>query len=214
MTEINQTLREIQEAIVRGKKNAIEPLIRQALSESFQPEVLMDEIMIPAMDIVGEQFAKGEIYLPEMMIAARAMNSGLETLRPILLAKGTPNKGKVAIGTVKGDFHDVGKNIVALILKGAGYEVVDLGTDVAPEQFTEAVKKQATCIVLMSALITSTMSMMAETIKALQREGLREKVKVGVGGAPLTESFANRIGADFYGKDARDAVIKCNEFMG
>ena len=167
--------------------------------------------MIPAMDAVGDQFAKGEIYLPEMMISARAMNTGLDLLRPMLLSAGAKSKGKAVIGTVKGDFHDVGKNIVSIILQGAGYEVFDLGIDVAPEKFTDAVVRHQPRFVLMSALLTLTMPMMEETIKALQKAGLREKVKVGVGGAPLTENFARRIGADFYGKDARVAVIKCNE---
>jgi len=213
MPEIRTVREELQKAIITGKREAMEPLIRKALSEGSSPEEITNHVMIPAMDVVGDRFSKGEIYLPEMMIAARAMNTGLDILRPMLLSAGVSSKGKAVIGTVKGDIHDVGKNIVGMILQGAGYEVVDLGIDVAPEKFIEAVKKNQPRFVLMSALLTLTMPMMGETIQALQKAGLREKVKVGVGGAPLTESFAARIGADFYGRDARAAVIKCNELI-
>jgi 5-methyltetrahydrofolate--homocysteine methyltransferase len=205
---------DLQEAIINGIREAVGTLIRKALAEGESPDVLMNNVMIPAMDVVGDRFAKGEIYLPEMMIAARAMNLGLDLLRPLLLAERASSKGKAIIGTVKGDFHDVGKNIVAMVLQSAGYEVFDLGIDVRPEQFVEAASKHQSDFVLLSALLTLTMSMMEETIKVLQRAGWRDRVKVGVGGAPLTESFAARIGADFYGKDARDAVIKCNQLIG
>jgi 5-methyltetrahydrofolate--homocysteine methyltransferase len=213
MPEITTVKEELQEAIIKGKRDAVEPLIRQALSEGLNPEEIMNHILILAMDVVGEQFSRNEIFLPEMMIAARAMNIGLGILRPMLIAKGVSSRGKVVIGTVKGDIHDVGKNIVSMILQGAGYEVMDLGIDVPPEKFIDAINQYQPKFVLMSALITLTMSMMEETIKALKKAGVRDKVKVGVGGAPLTQSFADRIGADFYGKDARAAVIKCNELV-
>jgi 5-methyltetrahydrofolate--homocysteine methyltransferase len=203
----------LKEAIIKGKRDAVESLIRKALSEGSSPEEIMDKMMIPAMDIVGDRFSRNEIFLPEMMIAARAMNTGLEILRPMLIAKGVSSKGKVVIGSVKGDIHDVGKNIVSMVLQGAGYEVIDLGIDTPPEKFVDAVKQHQPRFVLMSALLTLTMSTMEETIKALKQAGIREKVKVGVGGAPLTQNFADRIGADFYGKDARAAVIKCNELV-
>ena len=204
---------ELKEAIIKGKRDAVEPLIRKALSEGLRPEEVMDKMMIPAMDVVGDRFSRNEIFLPEMMIAARAMNTGLDILRPMLVAQGLSSKGKVVIGSVKGDIHDVGKSIVSMVLQGAGYEVIDLGIDTPPEKFADAVRQHQPRFVLMSALLTLTMSMMEETIKALKQTGLREKVKVGVGGAPLTQSFADRIGADFYGKDARVAVIKCNELV-
>jgi 5-methyltetrahydrofolate--homocysteine methyltransferase len=213
MSESPKIHRELQEAIIKGKRDAVEPLIRQALSEGLNPEEIMNHILIPAMDVVGEQFSRNEIFLPEMMIAARAMNIVLDILRPMLIAKGVSSRGKVIIGTVKGDIHDVGKNIVSMILQGAGYEVMDLGIDVPPEKFIDAINQYQPKFVLMSALITLTMSMMEDTIKALKKAGVRDKVKVGVGGAPLTQSFADRIGADFYGKDARAAVIKCNELI-
>jgi 5-methyltetrahydrofolate--homocysteine methyltransferase len=213
MAEMTKIKKELQEAIIKGKRDAVEPLIRQALSEGLNPEEIMNHILIPAMDVVGEQFSRNEIFLPEMMIAARAMNIGLDILRPMLIAKGVSSRGKVIIGTVKGDIHDVGKNIVSMVLQGAGYEVMDLGIDVPTEKFVEAINQYQPKFVLMSALITLTMSMMEDTIKALKKAGVRDKVKVGVGGAPLTQSFADRIGADFYGKDARAAVIKCNEYL-
>jgi len=213
MDDIARIEKELKEAIIKGKRDAIEPLVRKLLSDGLHPETIMNDIMIPAMDIVGEQFSRNEIFLPEMMIAARAMNIGLDILRPMLIAKGVSSRGKVIIGTVKGDIHDVGKNIVSMILQGAGYEVMDLGIDVPPEKFIGAINQYQPKFVLMSALITLTMSMMEDTIKALKKAGVRDKVKVGVGGAPLTQSFADRIGADFYGKDARAAVIKCNELV-
>ena len=213
MPETISVKEQLEEAIIKGKRDAVEPLIRKALSEGLGPEEIMDKMMIPAMDVVGDQFSRNEIFLPEMMIAARAMNTGLEILRPMLIAKGVSSKGKVVIGSVKGDIHDVGKNIVSMVLQGAGYEVIDLGIDTPPEKFVDAVKQHQPRFVLMSALLTLTMSTMEETIKALKQAGLREKVKVGVGGAPLTQNFADRIGADFYGKDARAAVIKCNELV-
>ncbi len=213
MSDRARMQKELQEAIIKGKRGVVEPLIRNLLSDGLSPEEIMNHIMIPAMDVVGEQFSRNEIFLPEMMIAARAMNIGLDILRPMLVAKGASSRGKVVIGTVKGDIHDVGKNIVSMVLQGAGYEVVDLGIDVSPEKFIEAIRQYQPKFVLLSALITLTMSMMEETIKVFQKSGVREKVKVGVGGAPLTQSFADRIGADFYGKDARAAVIKCNELV-
>ena len=213
MSEITEVKEELQQSIIKGKRDAVEPLVRKLLSDGLDPEDIMNNIMIPAMDIVGDQFSRNEIYLPEMMIATRAMNICLDILRPMLIAEGASGKGKVVIGTVKGDIHDVGKNIVSMVLQGAGYEVMDLGIDVPPEKFIDAINQYQPKFVLMSALITLSMSMMEETIKALKQAGLREAVKVGVGGAPLTESFAKRIGADFYGKDARVAVIKCNELI-
>jgi 5-methyltetrahydrofolate--homocysteine methyltransferase len=213
MPEITAVKEELKEAIIKGKRDAVEPLIQKGLSQGLSPEEIMDEMMIPAMDVVGDRFSRNEIFLPEMMIAARAMNTGLDILRPMLIAKGVSSRGRVVIGTVKGDIHDVGKNIVSMVLQGAGYEVVDLGIDVPPEKFVDVVKQHQPKFLLLSALLTLTMSMMEETVKALKQAGLRETVKVGVGGAPLTDSYAKRIGADFYGKDARAAVIKCNELI-
>jgi len=212
MAETGKLGEELKEAIIKGKRDVVESLIRKGLSQGLSPEQIMGD-MIPAMDVVGDRFSRNEIFLPEMMIAARAMNTGLDILRPMLVAKGVSGKGKVVVGSVKGDIHDVGKNIVSMVLRGAGYEVIDLGIDTPPEKFVDAVRQHQPRFVLMSALLTLTMTMMEETIRALKQAGLREKVKLGVGGAPLTQNFADRIGADFYGKDARAAVIKCNELI-
>jgi 5-methyltetrahydrofolate--homocysteine methyltransferase len=213
MSEMENDRKDLQEAVIKGKRAMVEPLVRKLLSGGLDPETIMNEIMVPAMDIVGDQYSRNEIFLPEMMIAARAMNIGLDVIRPMLTAKGAAGKGKVVIGSVKGDIHDVGKNIVSMVLEGAGYEVIDLGIDVPPEKFIGAIQQHHPKFVLMSALITLTMSMMDETIKALKQAGVRDKIKVGVGGAPLTQKFADQIGADFYGKDARAAVIKCNSLI-
>ena len=213
MVEMTKVAEELKESIIKGKRAMVEPLVRKLLSDGLDPETIMNEIMVPAMDIVGDQYSRNEIFLPEMMIAARAMNIGLDVIRPMLTAKGAAGKGKVVIGSVKGDIHDVGKNIVSMVLEGAGYEVIDLGIDVPPEKFVAAIQQHHPKFVLMSALITLTMSMMDETMKALKQAGVRDKIKVGVGGAPLTQKFADQIGADFYGKDARAAVIKCNSLI-
>jgi 5-methyltetrahydrofolate--homocysteine methyltransferase len=213
MPEKGRIRKELQEAVIKGRRDMVESSIRELLSEGTSPEEIMDRMMIPAMDIVGERFSRGDIFLPEMMIAARAMNTGLAILKPMLAAKGAPAKGKVVIGAVKGDIHDVGKNIVSMVLEGAGYEVIDLGIDVPPEKFIAAINEHRPGFVLMSALITLTMTAMEDSIKAFKAAGVRDKVKIGVGGAPLTQDFADRIGADFYGKDARAAVIKCNELI-
>ena len=141
MPEITAVKEELKEAIIKGKRDVVEPLIRKGLSQGLSPEEIMDEMMIPAMDVVGDRFSRNEIFLPEMMIAARAMNTGLDILRPMLIAKGVSSRGRVVIGTVKGDIHDVGKNIVSMVLQGAGYEVVDLGIDVPPEKFVDVVKQ-------------------------------------------------------------------------
>jgi 5-methyltetrahydrofolate--homocysteine methyltransferase len=212
MAEKTKVAEELKENIIKGKRDAVERLVRKLLSDGLNPETIMNDVMIPAMDVVGDQYSRNEIFLPEMMIAARAMNIGLDILRPMLTAKGASGKGRVVIGSVKGDIHDVGKNIVSMVLQGAGYEVIDLGIDVAPEKFVGAIQQHHPKFVLMSALITLTMSMMEETIKALKQAGVRDRVTIGVGGAPLTQKFADQIGADFYGKDARAAVIKCNEY--
>ncbi len=213
MANENTVHQNLQEAIINGKKDLVVGLIETALKEGMTPEELMNNVMIPSMDVVGDKYSKAEIYLPEMMIAARAMGVGLDFLQPKLLAEGVKKRAMAVIGTIKGDMHDIGKNIVTMILQGSGYELIDLGVDVQPEKFVEAVRQHQPNFVLMSALLTTTMETMGKTIKALQESGLRDHVKVGVGGAPLTQRYANEIGADFYADDARAAVLKCNELI-
>jgi len=176
--------------------------VNQLLSEGKAPEVMMGEGLIPAMDIVGDLFQKGEYFVPEMLVAARAMQHGLEVLKPKLIDSGVEPIGKVVAGTVKGDLHDIGKNLVVMALEGAGFDIIDLGTDVSPEQFVEAIKEHNPQVIALSALLTTTMIAMKDTIEAIKEAGLKDKVKVMIGGAPIRQEFADEIGADFYGPDS------------
>jgi 5-methyltetrahydrofolate--homocysteine methyltransferase len=166
------------------------------------------------MDEVGRDFKAGDLFIPEVLIAARAMHAGLEVLRPILAESGVPTVGKLVIGTVSGDLHDIGKNLVAMMMEGAGFEIIDLGTDVKPEDFVAAVRNEGAALLGMSALLTTTMPSMQTTIEALVEAGLRDKVKVMVGGAPVTASFAEKIGADAYAPDAASAVDTARSLVG
>ncbi|MBU7027704.1 MAG: corrinoid protein, partial [Theionarchaea archaeon] len=170
--------------------------------------------LIKGMDVVGEQFRKMEISVPEVLISARAMHTSLEILKPLLSEQKVEPRGIFMIGTVKGDIHDIGKNLVGMLMEGAGFEVIDLGVDVPPEKFVEAVRNENPDIVGMSALLTITMQEMEEIIEAIEEAGLRTQVKIMVGGAPLTQEFADKIGADAYGEDARDAVEKAKTLLG
>ena len=172
----------------------------------MDPLKLVQENMVPAMDEVGRRFECNEYFVPELLLAARAMKTALELVRPLLVAGGVQPAGRVAVGTVKGDLHDIGKNLVAAMLEGGGYEVVDLGVNVSPEQFVAAVKEKNVQIVAMSALLTTTMPAMKATVDALKQAGIRNQVKVLVGGAPVTQTYANEIGADGYGETAAGAA--------
>ncbi|HHV61496.1 MAG TPA: cobalamin-binding protein [Firmicutes bacterium] len=199
-------LQELQDAVISGNASKTKELTEQALKENVDPVVIVKEWLIPGMGIVGDKFKRNEIYVPEMLIAARAMYAALDVLRPILAQTDMEPVGKVVIGTVKGDLHDIGKNLVKMMLEGAGFEVIDLGIDVAPQKFVDAVKENKPNHVAMSALLTTTMPAMKETIEALKAAGLRDKVKVMIGGAPVTDKYANEIGADGYAPDASSAV--------
>ncbi len=203
----------LKEAVIEGNAGRAKELTQQALEEGNGPQEILDEGLIPAMDVVGEKFSRQEFYIPEMLIAARAMQAGLGLLKPLLAQGQSKTRGKAVIGTVKGDLHDIGKNLVGMMLQGGGFEVVDLGADVKPAKFVEAVEREKPDFVMMSALLTTTMLSMRETIEALKAAGLREGVKVGVGGAPVTQRFAEEIGADFYAPDATGAVNKSKEFV-
>ena len=172
---------------------------------------MLDSALIPAMDVVGERFSKQEFYIPEMLIAARAMQAGVGIIKPLLAGGQGRSRGKVVIGTVKGDLHDIGKNLVGMMLQGGGFEVIDLGSDVKPARFVEAVRDERPDAVMMSALLTTTMTAMRDTIALLVEAGLRDQVKVGVGGAPVTQRYAEEIGADFYAPDATGAVTRAKE---
>ena len=203
----------LKEAVITGKAARVKELTQQAISEGKPAQEILDQALIPAMDVVGEKFSCAEFYIPEMLIAARAMQAGVALLAPRLAEAGAKARGKVVIGTVKGDLHDIGKNMVGMMLKGSGFEVVDLGADVKPERFVDAVQAEKPDFVMMSALLTTTMLVMRETIQLLKSAGLRETVRVGVGGAPVTQRFAEEIGADFYAPTATGGVAKAREFL-
>ena len=203
----------ISEVLQRGDAEKVEELVREALEENLTPKKILEDGLIKGMDIIGAKFKKNEVYVPEVLIAARAMHAGMDILRPKLAETGVKNIGKVAIGTVKGDLHDIGKNLVKMMLEGAGFEVIDLGVDVTTDKFVEAVKEHKPNIIGMSALLTTTMVNMVEVIKALDVAGLRDKVKIMVGGAPITQNYADQIGADGYSPDAASAVDKAKTFL-
>jgi 5-methyltetrahydrofolate--homocysteine methyltransferase len=203
----------ITDTCIRGKRAELAEAVRVALAEGMDPKDIMTRGLIAAMAAVGEKYSSGEFFLPDMMIAARAMSGALEVLKPHLAASGYERRGRVVLGTVRGDFHDIGKNIVKAMLEGGGYEVVDLGVDTPAESFVEAVRGEAVQAVLLSSLITVSMANMRLTVQALEQAGLRRSVIVGVGGAPVTQRFADQIGADFYSPDAFGAVEKCNALL-
>jgi len=203
----------VSEALQRGKAEKVSELVKQALNEGVTPKNILEEGLIHGMSIIGKQFKKNEVYVPEVLIAARAMHAGMDVLKPKLIESGVKNIGKVVMGTVQGDLHDIGKNLVEMMLEGAGFEVIDLGTDISTDKFVEAVKEHRPNIIGMSALLTTTMVNIVEVIKALDAEGLRDKVKIMVGGAPVTQNYADQIGADGYSPDASSAVDKAKVFL-
>lgn len=207
-------LKALSQAVIDGDDKAARAITEKALADGADPLALVNEHMVPAMDEVGRRFECNEYFVPELLISARAMKASLEILRPLLVEGGREPLGRVAIGTVKGDLHDIGKNLVAAMLEGGGFEVIDLGVNVTPEQFVQAVQDKNAQIVAMSALLTTTMPSMKLTIEALQQAGVRDKVKVLVGGAPLTRKFAEEIGADGYSETAPAAVALARQSLG
>ena len=206
-------LSNVSEALQRGDAEKVGELVKKALEEKLTPKEILENGLIKGMGIIGAKFKKNEVYVPEVLIAARAMHAGMSVLRPKLVETGVKNIGKVAIGTVKGDLHDIGKNLVKMMLEGAGFEVIDLGTDVSVEKYVEVVKVHQPNIIGMSALLTTTMVNMPEVIKALKAAGLRDKVKIMIGGAPITQNYADQIGADCYSPDAASAVDSAKSFI-
>ncbi len=199
-------IQEIREAVINGQSKVVVLKVEQALTEEgLAASVILNDGLISAMGEVGQLFEEGEFFVPEMLIAARAMSAALDILKPHLVAQGVEPIGKIAIGTVKGDLHDIGKSLVAMMLEGAGFEIVDLGVDVPPEKFIEAVKNGAG-VVAMSALLTTTMPNMKTTIESFKKAGLRDQVVIMIGGAPVTDQFAQKIGADGYAPDANQAA--------
>ena len=211
MSHLNEAIAEI---VYNGKYREITPLVQQGLDDGLAAQEILEAGLIAGMNRVGRDFRDGVRFIPEVMASAKTMNTALETLRPLLAAGGASAGGKIVIGTVKGDIHDVGKKLVGIMLSGAGFEVVDLGTDVTPQGFVEAVQVEQPDLIGLSALLTTTMPQMAATIEALVASGVRDTVKVLVGGAPVTEAYAEEIGADAYAPDATAAVHKARFLLG
>jgi len=207
-------LEQIASNLYNGEDEVVADLVRQALGQEMSPAELLNGGLIAGMDEVGKDFKAGDLYVPEVLIAARAMRAGMNILRPLLAESDVPTAGKYIVGTVRGDLHDIGKNLVKMMLEGAGFETIDLGTDVSPDEFVAAVREHQPQIVGMSALLTTTMPGMKATIEGLEEAGLRDTVKIMVGGAPLTAAFAEQIGADAYAPDAATAVDVARSLVG
>ena len=201
-----EILKQIAEAVLAGDDERVPELAGQALQQGLAPAQILNEGLIAGMEEVGRQFKCHDMFLPDVLLAARAMTAGMEVLRPVLVRDGVASRGKVVLGTVQGDLHDIGKNLVGILLRGAGFEVIDLGHDVAPEAFAEAAAREGAAVVGMSALLTTTMPAMQRTVEALRARGLGGRVKTIVGGAPVTEEFARSIGADAHAFDGTSAV--------
>ncbi|MDD6877604.1 MAG: corrinoid protein [Clostridiaceae bacterium] len=200
------TLTEISEFLQKGRAKSVRELVNRALEEGTPAKTILEEGLLPGMSVIGEKFRKNEVFVPEVLVAARAMNAGIEILKPHLAAGDNTSKGKAVIGTVKGDLHDIGKNLVKIMLEGKGLEVIDLGVDVSAEQFVTTAKEQGAQIICCSALLTTTMGEMKETVEEAKRQGIRDQVFIMVGGAPLTQAFCDQIGADCYTSDAASAA--------
>ena len=199
-------LAEISQALQSGRAKIVVEKVNAALAEGIAPATILNEGLLAGMSVIGEKFQKNEVYVPEVLVAARAMNKGTEILKPLLAEEGAQSLGKACIGTIQGDLHDIGKNLVRMMLEGKGIEVIDLGVDVAPETFVQTAKEQGCQIICCSALLTTTMVVMGDVVKALEDAGIRDDVKVMIGGAPVTEDFCKQIGADAYTPDAASAA--------
>ncbi len=202
----------LYDAVLKGDNKGAAAVTKEAIAEGVDPAELVSKYMIPAMDEIGARFASGECFVPEILLSARAMKAAMELIRPLLAARGAQPVGRVIIGTVRGDLHDIGKNLVASMLEGGGFEVIDLGADVAPDKFVAAAEQHKVNIVCLSALLTVTMPAMRAVIEAFEKAGLRDRVKILIGGAPVTQQYADQIGADAYGRDASVAVTLVRQF--
>lgn len=205
-------LQDISLKLQAGKAKDVKALVQQAIDEGIPAKQILEEGLLSGMNVIGEKFKKNEVFVPEVLVAARAMNMGVNLIKPLLADAGVKATGKVCIGTVKGDLHDIGKNLVKMMLEGKGLEVVDLGTDVSPETFVQTAREQNCQIICCSALLTTTMGVMGDVVKAAEAAGIRDSVKIMVGGAPVTEAFCRQIGADAYTPDAASAADKAVSF--
>ena len=204
----------IAENLIKGNRDGVGELVQQAVDEGVSASDILNKGLVAGMDVVGAKFKNNEFYVPEVLIAARAMKAGMGIIRPLLAESGAKPMAIFVIGTCKGDLHDIGKNLVSMMMEGAGYEVIDLGIDVAPEKFVEVVKERNPDIIALSALLTTTMPSMKTTIDALEAAGVREQVKTMIGGAPVTQNYADEIGADGYAPDAASAVDTVKRLLG
>ena len=209
-----EVLHQINETLQRGEDRKVAELTRQAIAAQLPADRILNEGLLAGMDVVGERFGANEIFLPEVLLAARAMNAGMDLIKPLLIAGDVPSLGKVVIGTIKGDLHDIGKNLVGIMLKGAGFEVIDLGADVAPERFVDTAAAEDAGVVGLSALLTTTMTGMRDVVELIRDRGLEGKVKVIVGGAPVTQAYCDEIGADGYAPDAASAADLAKSLIG
>jgi 5-methyltetrahydrofolate--homocysteine methyltransferase len=207
-------LEDIALSVEKGDEASVGELTQKAVSEGISASDILDNGLVAGMNVVGEKFKNNEVFIPEVLVSARAMKAGMRIVRPLLAEANIESKGTIVVGTVKGDLHDIGKNIVGMLLEGAGYQVVDLGTDVTTEQFMEIVEKEGANVIGMSALLTTTMTYMKEVIQAVEGAGLKDKVKVIIGGAPITQSYADEISADGYAPDAASAVDLVKGLLG
>ena len=205
-------LNEISAKLQEGRAKDVKALVQQAIDEGFSAQEILEKGLVDGMNVIGEKFRKNEVFVPEVLVAARAMNQGAQLLKPLLAAEGVQASGKVCIGTVQGDLHDIGKNLVKMMMEGKGLEVIDLGADVAPETFVETAQRENCQIIACSALLTTTMGEMANVVKQAEAAGIRDQVKIMIGGAPVTEAFCKQIGADAYTPDAASAADKALEF--
>jgi len=205
-------LTKLRDSLIYGKADEVRDMVKKALDEGQEVEKILNEGLIAGMNIVGEKFKRNEFYVPEMLIAARAMKAGMGILRPILIERDIKSSGTVILGTVRGDLHDIGKNLVGMMFEGGGFEVIDLGVDISPEKFVEAAKEKKAQLIGLSALLTTTMVSMKEVIEAVRKPDLKD-VKIMIGGAPVTQSYADEIGADGYAPDAASAVDKAKELI-
>lgn len=196
---------EISTFLQQGRANNVKELVVKALGEGHSAQEILSDGLLAGMSVIGEKFKNNEVYVPEVLIAARAMNAGMDILKPVLISADIKSKGKVVLGTVKGDLHDIGKNLVKIMLEGKGLDVIDLGTDVSPQTFVETAVKENADVIACSALLTTTMMMMKDVIKEAETKGIKGKVKIMVGGAPVTQNFCESIGADYYAPDAASA---------
>jgi 5-methyltetrahydrofolate--homocysteine methyltransferase len=204
---------DLSQAVIAGQEARVKELTQAAINSGADPLAIINEGLIAGMNVVGANFKSGQMFVPEVLMSARTMSAGMELVKPLLLGQEVPSAGKVVIGTVKGDLHDIGKNLVAMMLESGGFNVVNLGIDLAPEKFVQAVKDYQPQVVGLSALLTTTMLVMKDVIELLKEEGLRDKVKVVIGGAPISYDFASEIGADGFAPDAASAVDLCRKLL-